>query len=171
MPKVAIIMGSDSDLPVMKAAAETLEKFKIKFDLRIFSAHRTPKETAAYVEAAPDHGIEVIIAGAGGAAHLPGVIASFTTLPVIGVPVNGTLQGIDALLSIVQMPPGVPVATVGLNAAKNAALLAVSILALKDKTLAGRLTEYRSAMKKEVLAKSRKAAKLGYKKYLEIMIK
>ncbi len=166
MPKAAIIMGSDSDLPVMKAAAETLEKFSVKFDLRILSAHRTPKETADYVLSAPARGIEIFIAGAGGAAHLPGVIASFTTLPVIGVPVSGTLEGLDALLSIAQMPPGIPVAAVGVNAAKNAALLAVAILALKDKSLAGRLSVYRSEMKKDVLSRSRKAAKIGYRKYL-----
>lgn len=167
MPEVAMIMGSDSDLPVMKAAAETLEKFSVAYDLRILSAHRTPKETAAYVKNAPAGGVEVFIAGAGGAAHLPGVIASFTTLPVIGVPISNSLEGLDALLSIAQMPPGIPVATVGVNAAKNAALLAVSILALKDKALARRLTAYRAAMKKEVLAKSGRAAKLGYRKYLE----
>lgn len=167
MPKAAIIMGSDSDLPVMKAAAETFERFSVEFDLRILSAHRTPKETAAYVAAAPARGVEVFVAGAGGAAHLPGVIASFTTLPVIGVPISGTLQGLDALLSIVQMPPGVPVAAVGVNAAKNAALLAVAILALKDKALGRRLSAYRGEMKKEVLAKSKKAGEFGYRKYLE----
>jgi phosphoribosylaminoimidazole carboxylase PurE protein len=160
------MMGSDSDLPIMKAAAEIFEKFSVKFDLRILSAHRTPKETAAYVLSAPARGVEVFIAGAGGAAHLPGVVASFTTLPVIGVPISGTLEGLDALLSIAQMPPGVPVAAVGVNAAKNAALLAVAILALKDKVLARRLLAYRQKMKKEVLAKSGKAAKIGYKKYL-----
>lgn len=166
MPKVAMIMGSDSDLPVMKAAAETLEKFSVAYDLRILSAHRTPGETAAYVKKAPAGGVEIFIAGAGGAAHLPGVIASFTVLPVIGVPISGSLEGLDALLSIVQMPPGVPVASVGINAAKNAALLAVEILALKDKALTRRLAAHRAAMKKEVLAKSSGAAKLGYKKYL-----
>ncbi len=171
MPKVAIFMGSDSDLPVMKAAAEILEKFSVSYDLRILSAHRTPRETASYAEKARSRGVQVVIAGAGGAAHLPGVIASFTTLPVIGVPINGTLQGLDSLLSIVQMPPGVPVATVGVNAAKNAALLAVSILALKDKVLDRRLTEYRREMKKEVLAKSNRAGRLGYKRYLESMAK
>ncbi|MFA6434820.1 MAG: 5-(carboxyamino)imidazole ribonucleotide mutase [Elusimicrobiales bacterium] len=167
MPKTAIIMGSGSDLPVMKAAAETLELFSVKFELRILSAHRTPKETAAYVAKAPARGVEVFIAGAGGAAHLPGVIASFTTLPVIGVPISGTLEGLDALLSITQMPPGVPVAAVGVNAAKNAALLAVAILALRDKALARRLRAYRSKMKREVLDGSRKVSRLGYKKYLE----
>lgn len=167
MIKAAIFMGSDSDLPVMKAAAEIFEKFSVSFDLKILSAHRTPEETAAYVRSAPEKGVEVFIAGAGGAAHLPGVIASFTTLPVIGVPIKGNLEGMDALLSIVQMPPGVPVACVGINAAKNAALLAVSILALKDKKLADKLTAYRADMRQEVIAKSEKAEKLGYKKYLE----
>jgi len=167
MPEAAIIMGSDSDLPVMKAAAETLEKFSIKYDLRILSAHRTPKETASYVRKAPARGVRVFIAGAGGAAHLPGVIASFTTKPVIGVPISGSLEGLDALLSIAQMPPGIPVAAVGVNAAKNAALLAVGILALNNKPLARALAVYRETMKKEVLAKSARAAKIGYKKYLE----
>jgi phosphoribosylaminoimidazole carboxylase PurE protein len=171
MPKAAIFMGSDSDLPVMKAAAEILEKFSVSYDLRILSAHRTPRETADYAEKARARGVQVIIAGAGGAAHLPGVIASYTTLPVIGVPILGALQGLDALLSIVQMPPGVPVAAVGVNSAKNAALLAVAILALKDKTLDRRLAEYRRGMKKEVLAKSRRAERLGCKKYLESMVK
>ena len=168
-PIVGIVMGSDSDLPTMKAALETLEKLSVAYDLRILSAHRTPRETAAYVGKAPARGVEVFIAGAGAAAHLPGVIASFTPLPVIGVPISGTLQGVDALLSMAQMPPGVPVATVGVNAAKNAALLAVSILALKDKALSRRLTAYRLKMKEEVLEKSRKIEKLGYKNYLEIL--
>ncbi len=171
MPKAVIFMGSDSDLPVMQAAAEIFEKFSVPYDLRILSAHRTPRETAAYAEKARSRGVQVFIAGAGGAAHLPGVIASFTTLPVIGVPISGALQGLDALLSIVQMPPGVPVATVGVNSAKNAALLAISILALKDKTLDQRLTDYRRVMKKDVLAKSKRAGKLGYKKYLASMVK
>ncbi|HOW89505.1 MAG TPA: 5-(carboxyamino)imidazole ribonucleotide mutase [Elusimicrobiales bacterium] len=171
MPEAAILMGSDSDLAVMKAAAETLEKFSVGYDLRILSAHRTPRETAAYVAKAPARGVRVFIAGAGSAAHLPGVIASFTNLPVIGVPISGTLQGLDAFLSMVQMPPGVPVAVVGVNAARNAALLAASILALKDKALARRLAADREEMRKEVLAKSRKAEKLGYRKYLEAMKK
>jgi len=166
MPKAAVFMGSDSDLPVMKAAMETLEKFGISYDLKILSAHRTPKETSAYAEKAAAAGVEIFIAGAGGAAHLPGVIASFTTLPVIGVPISGSLNGLDALLSIVQMPPGVPVAAVGVDSAKNAALLAVSILALKDKSLSRRLTAYRRSMKKEVLHKCGKAEKLGYRKYM-----
>ena len=171
MPKVAIIMGSDSDLPIMKAAAEILEKFSVSFEIKILSAHRTPKETAAYVEKAPGRGVEVFIAGAGGAAHLPGVIAAYTVLPVIGVPVKGSLEGLDALLSIVQMPPGVPVASVGINSAKNAGLLAVSILALKDKKLSKGLIAYRQDMKKTVLARSGKAGRLGYKKYIEAMKK
>jgi len=162
-------MGSDSDLAVMKGALETLEKFSVPFDLKILSAHRTPGEVSAYASRAAARGIAVFIAGAGGAAHLPGVLAAFTTLPVIGVPVNNTLQGLDALLSIAQMPPGIPVAAVGINAARNAALLAVSILALKDGRLAGKLTAYRTGMRKEVLAKTAKAEKLGYKKYLENM--
>ncbi|MBU2575304.1 MAG: 5-(carboxyamino)imidazole ribonucleotide mutase [Elusimicrobia bacterium] len=171
MPKVAIIMGSDSDLPVMKAAAEILEKFSVSFEMKILSAHRTPKETAAYVEKAPGRGVEVFIAGAGGAAHLPGVIAAYTILPVIGVPVKGSLEGLDALLSIVQMPPGIPVASVGINNAKNAALLALEIMAVKDKELSRRLAAYRKEMRKEVLAKSGKVSGLGWKKYLEAVKK
>lgn len=171
MPQVAIIMGSDSDLPVMKAAAETLEKFSVGFEIKVLSAHRTPKETAAYVAKAPGRGVRAFIAGAGGAAHLPGVIAASTVLPVIGVPVKGSLEGLDALLSIVQMPPGIPVAAVGVNSAKNAALLAVSILAAGDRKLARRLQDYRKEMKKEVLAKSARLSGLGYKKYLEAMKK
>jgi len=171
MPDVAIIMGSDSDLPVMKTAAETLKNFAVSFEMRILSAHRTPKETADYVAKAPGRGVKVIIAGAGGAAHLPGVIAAFTVLPVIGIPVKGSLEGLDALLSIVQMPPGIPVASVGINSAKNAALLAVSVLALGDKKLTGRLASYRRGMKKDVLAKSARLAAIGYKKYLEAMKK
>ncbi|MBI4802454.1 MAG: 5-(carboxyamino)imidazole ribonucleotide mutase [Elusimicrobia bacterium] len=171
MPEVAVIMGSDSDLPVMKAAAEILEKFSVGFELKILSAHRTPKETAAYVEKAPGRGVEVFIAGAGGAAHLPGVIAAYTILPVIGVPVKGSLEGLDALLSIVQMPPGIPVASVGINSVKNAALLAVEILALGDKNLSRRLAAYRKEMKKEVLARSGRLSGAGYKKYLEAMKK
>lgn len=166
--KVAIMMGSDSDLPIMKDAAETLEKFGISYEIKILSAHRTPEETHQYVKTAEQRGIEVIIAGAGGAAHLPGVVASITTLPVIGVPILGkALNGLDSLLSIVQMPPGIPVATVAVNGAKNAALLAVHILAIKYPELKEKLTEFRNKMKKEVLEKGEKLAELGYKRYLE----
>lgn len=166
--KVAIMMGSDSDLPVMKEAAETLEKFGISYEIKILSAHRTPEETYEYVKTSEQRGIEVIIAGAGGAAHLPGVVASITTLPVIGVPILGkALNGLDSLFSIVQMPPGIPVATVGINNAKNAALLAVHILALKYPGLKEKLIEFRNNMKKEVLEKGKKLAEVGYKRYLE----
>ena len=129
---VSIIMGSTSDLPVMEKAAKVFDEFEIPFEMHALSAHRTPAEVEVFAKGAQARGIQVIIAAAGMAAHLPGVIASMTTLPIIGVPVNSTLDGIDALLSIVQMPPGIPVATVGINGAMNAALLAVQILSLND---------------------------------------
>ncbi len=167
MLKAAIVMGSDSDLGVLSAAAAVLEQFSIPFEIKILSAHRTPEAALAYSASAEEKGFGVIIAGAGGAAHLPGVLAAVTTLPVIGVPVNATaLNGLDALLSIVQMPAGVPVAAVGVNAAKNAGLLAVRILAVKEKTLGVKLKAYVAGMKKEVLARDAKLGKKGYKKYL-----
>lgn len=170
MLKAAIIMGSDSDLGVMSAAAGVLDHFSIPFELKILSAHRTPEAALSYAASAEKKGFGVLIAGAGGAAHLPGVLAAVTTLPVIGVPMNAnSLNGLDSLLSIVQMPAGVPVATVGINAAKNAGLLAVQILAVKETALRARLKAYRAAMKKEVLAKTAKLDKKGYKKYLEEM--
>lgn len=151
---VGIVMGSDSDLPVMSKAAEVLSEFGVPHEISVISAHRTPHRAAAYAEAAEDRGLKVIIAGAGGAAHLAGVIASLTTIPVIGVPIMSQLQGIDSLLSIVQMPSGVPVATVGINAAKNAGLLAVAILALSDPGLRRRLAAYRAEMAAEVERKN-----------------
>ncbi len=155
-PLVTIIMGSDSDLPVMKEAAGVLESFGVGFDMRIASAHRTPGRVADIVRGAEEKGVRVIIAGAGLSAHLPGVIASYTTLPVIGVPLkSGALNGIDALYSIVQMPPGIPVATVGIDAARNAALLAVQILAAGagESSLADGLREYRRGLAAAVEAK------------------
>jgi 5-(carboxyamino)imidazole ribonucleotide mutase len=170
MLKAAIVMGSDSDLGVLSAAAAVLEQFSIPFETKILSAHRTPEAALAFSASAERKGFGVIIAGAGGAAHLPGVLAAVTTLPVIGVPVNATaLNGLDALLSIVQMPAGIPVATVGVNAAKNAGLLAVRILALKEKSLKAKLKVYIAGMKKEVLAKDFKLGRKGYKKYLQEM--
>ena len=134
--EVAIIMGSDSDLTIMKDAAQILEDFDISYDLTIVSAHRTPKRMVQYATEAGQKGIKVIIAGAGGSAHLPGMIASLTSLPVIGVPIRGnSLDGLDSLLSIVQMPPGVPVATVAINGGKNAAILACQILGIENKTI------------------------------------
>ncbi|MCG9479025.1 MAG: 5-(carboxyamino)imidazole ribonucleotide mutase [Actinomycetia bacterium] len=145
MGKIAIVMGSSSDEEVMKPAANTLKKFGIEYDTHILSAHRMPKKTAKFAAEAIDKGYEIIIAGAGKAAHLPGVIASHTTLPVIGVPVETSdLGGLDSLLSIVQMPSGVPVATVAINGSKNAAILAVQILALKYPDLKDKLGHYKS---------------------------
>lgn len=145
-------MGSVSDWEVMSAAAETLEAFGVAYEKRIVSAHRTPDLLAEYAKTARTRGIEVIIAGAGGAAHLPGMVASMTTLPVVGVPVKSrALNGLDSLLSIVQMPAGVPVATVAINGAKNAALVAVSILALNDQSLASALEDFRRRQTETVL--------------------
>lgn len=167
-PRVAIIMGSDSDLPVMQAAAKVLDQFKIAYELTIVSAHRTPERIFEYVKNARLKGIQVIIAGAGGAAHLPGMIASIFLLPVIGVPVKtSTLSGVDSLYSIVQMPRGVPVATVGIGNAQNAGLLAIAILATKDNALQKKLELYRKKIKSEVIRKAQKLVKIGYKKYLK----
>ncbi|PMP69183.1 MAG: 5-(carboxyamino)imidazole ribonucleotide mutase [Thermodesulfobacterium geofontis] len=166
--KVGILMGSDSDLPVMKETAEILESFDIPYEISIISAHRTPEKALEYAKTAEERGLEVIIAGAGGAAHLPGVIASLTTLPVIGVPIKSkTLDGLDSLLSIVQMPAGIPVATVAINNAKNAALLAVHILSIKYPELKEKLKNYREDLKKIVIEKNEKLQNLGYKKFLE----
>jgi 5-(carboxyamino)imidazole ribonucleotide mutase len=156
-PLVAIIMGSDSDLSIMNEAAKVLDEFQVKYEIKIISAHRSPRYMAEYVSAAPERGIKVIIAGAGGAAHLPGVTASFFPLPVIGVPVKSkSLDGLDSLLSIVQMPGGVPVATVGINTAKNAGLLAVQILASSNPSLLEKMIDYKKRLEKESLAKNDK---------------
>lgn len=145
-PLVGIAMGSESDLPTMRAAAEVLRDFGVPFEMRVLSAHRTPEAMTSYARSAREHGLRVIVAGAGGAAHLPGMIAASTTLPVIGVPVQTkSLSGLDSLLSIVQMPGGVPVATVAIGGAKNAGLLAVQILATTDGALAEALTAFRTA--------------------------
>ena len=166
-PQVAIIMGSDSDLPTMSAAAEILDEFKIEYELTVISAHRTPKRMFNYAKTAHQRGIKVIIAGAGGAAHLPGMTAAITPLPVIGVPVKtSTLSGIDSLYSIVQMPRGVPVATVAIGNAKNAGLLAVSILAVNNKALQKKLEQYKRKIKTEVVKKAQKLEKIGYQEYL-----
>jgi len=167
-PRVGVIMGSDSDLPVMKEAAEILDKFEVEYELTVVSAHRTPNRLYNYAETAEEKGLDVIIAGAGGAAHLPGMIAAVTTVPVIGVPVKTSkLSGLDSLYSIVQMPPGVPVATVAINGAKNAALLAVQILARSDEELNQKQKEYRQEMKEKVLATAEKLEDQGYQEYLE----
>lgn len=169
-PLIGVVMGSRSDWETMRHASETLETLRVPHEVKVVSAHRTPDWLFEYAQQAPARGLRLIIAGAGGAAHLPGVLAAVTTLPVIGVPVNATaLNGLDALLSIVQMPAGIPVATVGVNAAKNAGLLAVRILALKEKSLKAKLKVYIAGMKKEVLAKDFKLGRKGYKKYLQEM--
>lgn len=153
--EVGIIMGSDSDLPIMEDAIKVLQEFGIGYEVKVLSAHRTPNQHAEYSKSAIDRGLKVIIAAAGGAAHLPGVTAAHTTLPVIGVPIKGKyLEGMDSLLSIVQMPPGVPVATVAINGANNAAILAVSIIAIGDSEIHSKLIEYKKVMEKESLAKN-----------------
>ena len=150
-PIVSIIMGSTSDLPVMEKAAKFLEEMQIPFEMNALSAHRTPAEVEAFAQGAKERGLRVIIAGAGMAAALPGVIAASTTLPVIGVPIKGMLDGLDAMLSIIQMPPGIPVATVGVNGAQNAAILAVEMLALGDDALAERLAAYKEGLKQKIV--------------------
>lgn len=153
--EVGIIMGSDSDLPIMEDAVKVLKEFGISYEVKVLSAHRTPNQHAEYSKSAVSRGLKVIIAAAGGAAHLPGVTAAQTTLPVIGVPIKGkALEGMDALLSIVQMPPGIPVATVAINGAKNAAILAVSILGVANSDIQKKLVEFKKKMEKESLAKN-----------------
>ncbi|MBO8137164.1 MAG: 5-(carboxyamino)imidazole ribonucleotide mutase [Desulfotomaculum sp.] len=160
-------MGSDSDLTVMKGAADILDKLGIPYEVVISSAHRLPEKTAEYARTAKDRGIQVIIAGAGMAAHLPGVIASLTTLPVIGVPIkSGALEGVDALYAIVQMPPGIPVATVGINGAKNAGILAAQIIGLSNDEIQQKLAEYKKEMAQSVEKKAEKLKKLGIEGYL-----
>ena len=159
---VSIIMGSTSDLPVMEKAAKVFDEFEIPFEMHALSAHRTPAEVEVFAKNAQARGIQVIIAAAGMAAHLPGVIASMTSLPVIGVPINSTLDGIDALLSIVQMPPGIPVATVGINGAMNAALLAVQILSLNDENLRIRLAEYKENLKTKIVKANEELTSVKY---------
>lgn len=166
-PLVGIIMGSDSDLTVMQEAAKVLDEFNISYELTIVSAHRTPDRLFDYGSSAKKRGLKVIIAGAGGAAHLPGMTASLTTVPVIGVPVKGkNLEGMDSLLSIVQMPPGIPVATVAVNGAKNAGLLALKILATSDSKLEKKLEKSMEETNKEVKEKAKKLEKQGYITYL-----
>ncbi|OCL28488.1 5-(carboxyamino)imidazole ribonucleotide mutase [Orenia metallireducens] len=167
-PLVGIIMGSDSDLPVMKEAVKIMEEFEVPHEITVVSAHRTPQRLYDYAQKAEQKGLEVIIAGAGGAAHLPGMVASITSLPVIGVPVKtSTLSGVDSLYSIVQMPGGVPVATVAINGAKNAGLLAVQILGGVDKKLRNKYKEYKTNMREMVEGVATKLENLGAEKYLE----
>lgn len=166
-PLVGIIMGSDSDLPVMQEAAQILDEFKILYELTVVSAHRTPNRMVEYAKSAHQKGLRVIIAGAGGAAHLPGMTASLTVLPVIGVPIKTkNMDGLDSLLSIAQMPPGIPVATMAVNGAKNAGLLAVKILATTDKSLTRKLEAFMKNLSAAVLEKATKLELSGYKKYL-----
>ena len=165
---VGIIMGSDSDLPVMNEAKEILDSFSILNEIRIVSAHRTTKRMVDYASGAKKRGIEVIIAGAGGAAHLPGMVASLTSVPVIGVPIKtNSLDGLDSLLSIAQMPPGVPVAAVAVNGAKNAGILACQILATKHSDIATKVEKYKHDLESSVLKKARKLEKSGVSKYLK----
>ena len=161
-PIVSIIMGSTSDLPVMEKAAAFLNEMKVPFEMNALSAHRTPEAVEAFAKGAAERGIRVIIAAAGMAAHLPGVIAASTTVPVIGVPIKSTLEGMDALLAIVQMPPGIPVATVGVNASLNAAILAVEMLSLADEELAARLASYKENLKKKIEKANEELKELKY---------
>ncbi len=167
MAKVAIIMGSDSDLPVMQEAARILEHFGVEFKLTIVSAHRTPQRMFDFAAAAHESGFGVIIAGAGGAAHLPGMVASITHLPVIGVPVQSkTMSGLDSLYSIVQMPPGVPVATMAINGARNAGIMAAQILAVGNPELAQKVQAYKTSLEQEVLNKAERLEAEGFETYL-----
>ena len=165
-PIVSIIMGSDSDLPIMKNAAEVLDKLGVLYELTIVSAHRTPERMFSFAKGAADRGIKVIIAGAGGAAHLPGMVASITHIPVIGVPIKTkALDGIDSLYSIVQMPSGVPVATVGINGGANAGILAAQIISVADENVGKELINYKLNLTKAVEEKAKKLEEVGYKNY------
>ena len=161
-PKVSIIMGSTSDLPVMEKAAEVLNNFCIPFEMNARSAHRTPAEVEDFAKNAAERGIEVIIAGAGMAAHLPGVIAAMTPVPVIGVPIKSSVEGMDALLAIVQMPPGIPVATVAINGAMNAGILAAQILAVGDAELKKKILSYKESLKKKIVDANKELAQVKY---------
>ena len=167
--KVGIIMGSDSDLPVMKEAADILADFGIPFEITIVSAHRTPKRLYKYAETAKERNLSIIIAAAGGSAHLPGMVASLTTLLVIGVPIKSkTLDGLDSLYSIVQMPAGIPVATVAINGAKNAGILAASILSVSNMEIAEKLRAYKDDLNEMITSKAEKLEKIGHEEYLKM---
>jgi 5-(carboxyamino)imidazole ribonucleotide mutase len=161
-PKVSIIMGSTSDLPVMEKAAKALNDLRVPFEMHALSAHRTPREVEEFARGAAPRGIEVIIAGAGMAAHLPGVIAAVTPLPVIGVPISATLDGMDALLAIAQMPPGIPVATVAIDGALNAGILATQVLAVADRSLAERVLLFKESLKNKIIAANLELAAVEY---------
>ncbi|MBE6310044.1 MAG: 5-(carboxyamino)imidazole ribonucleotide mutase [Bacteroidales bacterium] len=162
-PIVSIIMGSTSDLPILEKTAKMLDEMEIPFEMNALSAHRTPAEVEAFARGAEQRGIKVIIAAAGMAAHLPGVIAAMTTLPVIGLPINSTLDGMDALLAIVQMPPGIPVATVGINAGQNAAILAIQMLALSDKALAEKFAAFKASLAQKIVKANEDLKKVEFK--------
>jgi 5-(carboxyamino)imidazole ribonucleotide mutase len=169
-PLIGIIMGSDSDLPTMQAAIAVCEEFDVACEVAIVSAHRTPERMVEYAQTAHQRGLKVIIAGAGGAAHLPGMVAALTPLPVIGVPVSSRqLQGVDSLYSIVQMPAGIPVATVAIGNAKNAGLLAVQMLASHQAELLEKVQRYRQSLKEMVMEKQHKLEAIGYQQYLSSM--
>ena len=162
-PEVSIIMGSVSDLKVMEKAAKVLDEFAIPFEVNALSAHRTPEEVEKFARKAHENGIKVIIAGAGMSAHLPGVLAAFTAIPIIGVPINASLDGMDALLSIVQMPPGIPVATVGIDSAQNAALLAVQMLSINNKTIYQQYVSYKNKLKDKIVNANKQLKEVVYK--------
>ena len=169
--RVGIIMGSDSDLEIMSEAVKVLIDFEAEYEVKIVSAHRTPHELLEYAESAKSRGIGIIISGAGGAAHLPGMVASFTSLPVIGVPIcspSNPVNGIDSLFSIVQMPPGVPVATVSINGARNAGILACSMLSITDPIMSERIDKFKQKMKEEIKLKNEKLEEIGHDKYLDL---
>ena len=169
-PQIGIIMGSDSDLPVMSEAAKILDELGVSYELTVVSAHRTPDRMIDYAKAAKEKDLKVIIAGAGGAAHLPGMVAAMTTVPVIGVPIKTrTLNGIDSLYSIVQMPPGIPVATVAINGAKNAGILGAQIIGSFDPIVSQGVIAYKESLKTMVEGKAASLEEKGYQKYLEIM--
>jgi 5-(carboxyamino)imidazole ribonucleotide mutase len=161
-PRVSIIMGSTSDFPVMEAAAKFLDEMEIAFEINALSAHRTPEEVESFAKGAEARGIKVIIAAAGMAAHLPGVIASMTTLPVIGVPIKASLEGLDALLAIVQMPPGIPVATVGINASLNAAILAAQMIALHDDRVAVAVKNHKESLKQKIVKANDELSRISF---------
>jgi 5-(carboxyamino)imidazole ribonucleotide mutase len=161
-PIVSIIMGSTSDLPVMEKAAQVLNEFKIPFEMNALSAHRTPEEVEKFAKSAASRGIKVIIAAAGMAAHLPGVIAAMTPVPVIGVPIRASLEGVDSIFSILQMPPGIPVATVGVNAAQNAGILAAQIIGAGNKEVMKAVTEYKEGLKKKIIEANEELKKVKY---------
>ena len=168
--QVSIVMGSDSDLPIMKEAAKILDEFGISYEIKILSVHRTPLKALEYAENLKQRKVQVIIGGAGGAAHLPGIFAAMVPIPVIGVPIHTkTLSGVDSLYSIVQMPSGIPVATVAINGAKNAGILAATILGATDESMREKIVKYKKTLAEQVTAKDEKLQELGYEQYLKQM--